>query len=821
MRIVDQLQGKLRRWYHQHQIEASLQQYRRRTGRDAESRARYAEAGSFRSQVDRLFDLGSPGETAELQQIATGVVSGCFSNRYYRPADCLADIVGALEGHTVFGSESEGEPPLETLDEQRRKAKLAVVIDACLVPLKVAAIEGLVAGHAEIVGRSLPYAALGRFERQVARVFALVDQSEVKLVGERLRQFLLDWKGTEELRSRFREPADGLRDVVALLEGEKAPADIESFRVRLAGQPLRLSTVVPEGRQHLLDAALEPLVPASEAGAKEGPGSLASDAPPPPPAPEAEAEGGAFSIVLDCPKCGASYGIDDETVSLECEYCGSLLIVSAPERDEIYLENGRIEHAEELLEIIIDYRVSAHRAEVLSRYVDRDENPPPEWLVQKQVEAFRRKLLQTSRLLEARCFQVPYWQITGKIVQMALGRIDSGPKQVRVRAFAVEHTVPGYDVGEANLRDRGLRLARARVRPLTLKAVASLESFLPWVPVAERSYRELEKWLRRELVPGHEAVVKQGEFLFGRRVLVYRPYWLASVIVDRGPEWVLVDGPFRTIAGYPARDEAQQLLRQAAADPLHSGEESFRQVHVVPARCPDCGFEQHLDRRFCVTLCPNCHLGLEPTPGGIRLVSYDHASSPAAAERAHHLPFWRYRFSVRLGEDPPIGKLEDYVVALFPDGVPADFDVRGDSLWVPASRLLGTPIGDQAFKDLCESIHRRPPAVSQGKIPLGRKFRSWGVSLPEAEARRLARFVLMGQHSKASAARLNGLLVRRGVLDAELGVSEPRLVWLPFQRDGSDLVLEETGARMPLLLLEGGPQLEALKASVHQLQAQL
>ncbi len=78
----------------------------------------------------------------------------------------------------------------------------------------------------------------------------------------------------------------------------------------------------------------------------------------------------------------------------------------------------------------------------------------------------------------------------------------------------------------------------------------------------------------------------------------------------------------------------------------------------------------------------------------------------------------------------------------------------------------------------------------------------------------------MGLHSKASAARLNGLLAKRGILDAELDASEPRLVLVPFQRDGSDLVFEETGARMPLLLLEGGPQLEALRASVHQIQAQ-
>ncbi len=117
---------------------------------------------------------------------------------------------------------------------------------------------------------------------------------------------------------------------------------------------------------------------------------------------------------------------------------------------------------------------------------------------------------------------------------------------------------------------RVLRLTRAKVHPPTLQAVEALGSFLAWVPAAEQSYRELEKWLRRELVPGHEAVVKRGELLFGRKVLVYRPYWLASVVADRGPEWVLIDGPFRTIAGYPEREEALQLIRKAVAGPLPS-----------------------------------------------------------------------------------------------------------------------------------------------------------------------------------------------------------------------------------------------------------
>ena len=65
--------------------------------------------------------------------------------------------------------------------------------------------------------------------------------------------------------------------------------------------------------------------------------------------------------------------------------------------------------------------------------------------------------------------QVPYWHLTGRLVQAVLGRKGDGPKIVRLRAWDVEHTVPAYDTDRADLRDRGLRLSRSHVRPLIAK----------------------------------------------------------------------------------------------------------------------------------------------------------------------------------------------------------------------------------------------------------------------------------------------------------------------------------------------------------------
>ena len=56
--------------------------------------------------------------------------------------------------------------------------------------------------------------------------------------------------------------------------------------------------------------------------------------------------------------------------------------------------------------------------------------------------------------------------------------------------------------------------------------------------------------------------------------------------------------------------------------------------------------------------------------------------------------------------------------------------------------------------------------------------------------------------------------------DPGLRLRDPAVVMVPFAREGDDLVLPGTALRLPLLLVEGGPQLEALRATVHQLQTE-
>src|SRR6476646_5110400 len=87
---------------------------------------------------------------------------------------------------------------------------------------------------------------------------------------------------------------------------------------------------------------------------------------------------GPLALVLQCPKCGAPFEADDTVVTASCGHCASLLILSAPGRDEIYVADDVTRGAEDIRQIVISYRVQAERAEIVARHTDGDSNPPSE-----------------------------------------------------------------------------------------------------------------------------------------------------------------------------------------------------------------------------------------------------------------------------------------------------------------------------------------------------------------------------------------------------------------------------------------------------------
>ncbi len=529
-----------------------------------------------------------------------------------------------------------------------------------------------------------------------------------------------------------------------------------------------------------------------------------------------------ITVTFGCTQCGAPSSVDADAVSVTCAHCGTFLVIAHPGRERLFVQPGRLQAAADLAETVVLYRVTAQRAEIVARLAPDPEQRGDlsEWLIQRELDRYQEHLRSVLRIREAHRLHVPYWHLSGLVTQAVLGRRRGlGPKEVIVRGFHLEHTEPGYDPRGANFRDRGLRLGGSTVRPLTRQDVAELRAFVPWIPLQPRTYREVERWLGRDLDPDVETVTRHGRLLFRREILVFRPYWLALVESDRAPEWLLFDGAFGTLAGHPEPEEVRSLLRRAVADPEGEGRPGTRAV-PHPSRCPDCGGEVRFAPHEQARVCGNCHLLLEPRERGVTVAHCDHAAVGEVSLDAAYLPFWVFPFEVDAAGAPPCNTLEDWARLVHPQQRPPGFAPRGHALWIPATRLLGSEPGDAAFQEIAQAVHAAPPALRHGKVPLGGHAVCLPVTLGEREAREAAPFVLFALQEKTSASRLSAIAFKRALATPELMLGPATLVMVPFVAHSDAYVLAGTHAAIPALFAAGDPAADALRCTIARLQSE-
>ena len=518
-----------------------------------------------------------------------------------------------------------------------------------------------------------------------------------------------------------------------------------------------------------------------------------------------------FELQLSCPHCGRPFIATDATVSHTCEHCKSLLIIEAPEREEVFVEPAQVSEPAAILETLISYRVEAQRATLVARHSDPEGNPPPDLVISALVKRFESGLRASAKLLDCRLVHVPYRQTAGKVVQAVLGRHGDGAKIARLRAYIAEQTSPAYDASRLNLRDAGLRLGRSIFKPLLSADVPKLGGFVPRT-AADASRRELEKWRGQNLEAGFESVAKQGRVAVTFEAAVYRPYSLVRARLDSSDETLLFDGGFGMIAGHLTDAECLAFAGGKDEDPLGTEGPSFRRVAVVPSRCPNCGMDPGLPEDAVVSICANCHAGIAPSPSGLVLVNYDREEGATPDRTTALLPFWRFPFRIGVGGVPPITTLEAYAAAIFPQGLPKGFTPRGDSVYVPAWRLLTTEAGDETFSDLAQAVHGRAWNWTPDRVGLDGRPRFIPVSLPEDEAKDLAWASVFALHTKTSAARLNTLLLKRMLFDAKLSFGQGSVALISFKEQANVYARPEVS--VPRLLIDGGPPLAAQRVTV-------
>ena len=522
-----------------------------------------------------------------------------------------------------------------------------------------------------------------------------------------------------------------------------------------------------------------------------------------------------FEVQLSCPHCGGPFLVSDATVSHTCEHCRSLLIVGAPEREEIFVEPAQITEPAAILESLLQYRIDAHRAALVARHSDEEGNPPPDLLISPLLSRFEKGLRATARIIDCRLIHVPYRHTAAKVVQAVLGRKGDGPKIARLRGYIAEQTTPAYDTARFNLRDAGLRLGRSVFKPLLSADVPSLGRFLPRTE-ADASRRELDKWRGQNMDVGFESVAKQGQVAVTFEATVYRPCYLLRAQLDKGDETLLFDGGFGTIAGYLSEEERNRFVVGKDVDPLGIAGASFRRLIVAPSRCPNCGMDPKLADEAVVSVCENCHAGVGTDARGLVAAKYDREEGITTRKDTALLPFWRFPFDIRLQGAAPITSLEAYAAAIFPTAPPG-FTPQGSFVFVPAWRLLTTEAGDATFTDLSRAIHGRAWNWTPDRIGLNHRPKFVPASLPEGDARDLAWAALFAIHTKTSAARLNTLLLKQKLFDAKLSFGKGTVCLLSFTAQDKAFVRPEVS--VPKLLVEGGPSLAAQRVTVQAASA--
>lgn len=265
----------------------------------------------------------------------------------------------------------------------------------------------------------------------------------------------------------------------------------------------------------------------------------------------------------------------------------------------------------------------------------------------------------------------PYVLISSTLAFHALGRSRGGGlKEFRNLFFQLEEIAPAYQP-PWNFRDRGLWVAKQRLRPFTPADFA-------FRPIARRDdavqpERLATRWLKQRLLilPDLEPISFDSSLIAPSPWWVFRPFHYVRARTPMRDGWFLVDGQFGNVAGYPDADEVH---RATARDwtPLDTREIRGAGARVIGFRCPDCGADVSLVERTELQLCGNCGRLLAPSPSGLTTRPYsivDRASIPwwPASGRADvaWLPFFRVELSVTPADTPLLAEWPECWIPAF------------------------------------------------------------------------------------------------------------------------------------------------------------
>ncbi len=342
-------------------------------------------------------------------------------------------------------------------------------------------------------------------------------------------------------------------------------------------------------------------------------------------------------------------------------------------------------------------------------------------------------------------FYIPYWHVRGMAFTCASSAVRFRVVDISRRASEFDFTPPTLGLRPQAMK---LRFAAADEKSFFVSRRGEAREMLlgadAWTTIDSLSARE--QVFMRELI---------GETCS----VIYAPFYYK----DKTFYDAVLDRPVHRI---PLDEKAPDL--KGKRDP--GGQISF-----IPALCPQCGWDLEGEKESCVFICRNCESAWESVAGSLKSVPFGVAETRESA--VLHVPFWRMQARI---DGISLETFADLVrFANLPKAVKPEFEQQRLSFWAPAFKIK-----PNLFVRLLQQL-----TVLQPDLAESTRLKNLNLSpatLPKSEAAESIKIALAGLATRKNEffPLLEGISVN---------VTDSRLVYLPFNSSGNDLVQSHFG----------------------------
>lgn len=436
-----------------------------------------------------------------------------------------------------------------------------------------------------------------------------------------------------------------------------------------------------------------------------------------------------LQFMVPCPQCGGQNVWEIFQSFLVCEYCGAQLwYPETLKKPEYMLARDHIKQTDDLRWILAQYEAMRQQSLMVGALRGNQSHDPlpidltAEWVRAQlpNIEELTRRYLPQFEILDTFHVRVPYHLLTLDVLYNVLGRELSGVRKVyRTMGFRIEEILPAYPEW-LDFRDKGLWITSERLKnlqPDDLTDGSFIEPRRKHDPV-EQVFRT---WaLRREILqPEIQPIYFNSIIMRTRHWIVFRSYHLARVASPSISGWVMFDGQFRTIAGYPDAHEIRKI--ENARGQFNLSTEEALHLQILPFRCPVCGWDVPPRQHGSYLLCHNCGRLLRPSSSGLKPTIYRVISSlfNGNASGSHYvwLPFYRIQGQWKI-QDQATDDFFDVIKILDRQGFISRYtdEVQIPSIFFPAFDVLRFTGYDRWVIEIIRQMLDRNPDIEETRI---------------------------------------------------------------------------------------------------------